>query len=128
MTQLKPGDRVNCRVKQNTIVNPYKECDSITTFEIVSTDKYGYYLYVPPYIMLKGTVKADRYQCKRLEINKKFLDCDIIFIQSSMICKVHSILDGMNCPKCHEFYEMASPNQDDGTFICWSCRNYPPYR
>lgn len=31
--------------------------------------------------------------------------------------------DGMNCCKCKQFFEFAASNQDDGTMICWSCRN-----
>jgi hypothetical protein len=30
---------------------------------------------------------------------------------------------GCSCKKCKEFADMAEPNQDDGTFICWSCRH-----
>jgi formylmethanofuran dehydrogenase subunit E len=28
------------------------------------------------------------------------------------------------CKKCNEIYEFANANQADGTFICYSCRNY----
>lgn len=31
--------------------------------------------------------------------------------------------DGMDCCKCRKFFKFAAPNQDDGTMICWSCRN-----
>lgn len=31
--------------------------------------------------------------------------------------------DGCDCVKCKEFYPFAEPNQDDGTLICFSCRN-----
>lgn len=127
MARLKPGDRVDCRVKQATIVSPYKDFDDIITFEIVAVDKYGYYLYVPPYVTLKKTSKADKYQCKHLGIDKRFLDVDIIFIQENLICRISSILDGLSCSNCGEFHQMASPNQPDGTLICYSCR-FNPYR
>lgn len=32
-------------------------------------------------------------------------------------------LDGFPCKKCTNFYPLALPNQEDGTLICWSCRN-----
>lgn len=32
-------------------------------------------------------------------------------------------LDGFSCKKCHTFYPQALANQNDGTLICWSCRN-----
>lgn len=31
--------------------------------------------------------------------------------------------DGCDCVKCREFYPFAEPNQEDGTLICFSCRN-----
>lgn len=31
--------------------------------------------------------------------------------------------DGCNCKKCKTYYEFAEPNQEDGTLICWACRN-----
>lgn len=127
MARLKPGDRVDCRVKEATIVSPYRDFDDIITFEIVAVDKYGYYLYVPPYITLKGTAKADKYQCKHLGIDKRFLDSDITFIQESSIYRISSVLDGLCCSNCGEFFHMASPNQPDGSLICYSCR-FNPYR
>lgn len=30
---------------------------------------------------------------------------------------------GCSCKKCKDFNNFAEPNQDDGTFICWSCRH-----
>lgn len=33
--------------------------------------------------------------------------------------------DGMLCTKCNSFYEFAEPNQEDGSLICYSCRNNP---
>lgn len=33
--------------------------------------------------------------------------------------------DFCTCKVCKIPYPMAEPNQEDGTLICWSCRNYP---
>lgn len=32
--------------------------------------------------------------------------------------------DGLTCKRCKEFYPYSISNQDDGTLICWSCKNY----
>lgn len=32
--------------------------------------------------------------------------------------------DGCQCKKCLEMYPYAEPNQEDGSLICWACRNY----
>lgn len=125
MTKLKPGDRVDCRVKASTIVSPYKSYDEVKTFEIVAKDDRGYYLYVPHYYYLKGTVVADRYRCKNLGIDKKFLNENIVHIQENMIANVQAKLDGLACIVCKEFYPYAEPNRGDGTLICFSCRQNP---
>lgn len=125
MAKLKSGDRVDCHIKQATIVSPYKDYDEVKTFEIVAKGIFGYYLYVPHHWVLNGTTKADKYQCKALGIDHKFLDERIIYISESMVYKVHTILDGMACKNCKEFFQMATPNQPDGTLICWSCRQNP---
>jgi hypothetical protein len=125
VSKLKPGDRVDCKVKSATIVSPYTNYDEIKTFEIVAVDDQGYYLYVPHYYFLKGTKIADRYRLKKLGINKKFLDENIIHIQENMVAGVQSRLDGMTCQICKDFYPYARGNQEDGTLICFSCRQNP---
>lgn len=32
--------------------------------------------------------------------------------------------DGCTCKKCGDVYPYAEPNQDDGSFKCYSCRKY----
>jgi len=125
MTKLKPGDRVDCRVKASTIVSPYKSYDEIQTFEIVAIDNQGYYLYVPHYYSLKGTTVANSYRCKQLGIDKKFLDENILYIQGNMVAHVHEKMDGLSCCICREFYRYAEPNQPNDTLICYSCRQNP---
>jgi hypothetical protein len=128
MTRLKPGDRIDVRIKSATIVAPYSNYDEIKTFEIVSTDEYGYFLYIPHYFYLKETVIAHKSRCQKFGIDKKFIDENIVYIMENMICHVHEHLDGMKCCKCNEFYHYASPNQENETLICWNCRQYPSYR
>jgi hypothetical protein len=31
--------------------------------------------------------------------------------------------DGLDCKVCKEFYQYAESNQEDGTLICFKCRN-----
>jgi len=31
--------------------------------------------------------------------------------------------DGMICAKCKEYYPYAVPNQNDGSMVCYKCRN-----
>lgn len=32
-------------------------------------------------------------------------------------------LEGCICAKCKEFFPYAEPNMDDGTLVCYNCRN-----
>jgi hypothetical protein len=34
-------------------------------------------------------------------------------------------LDGMFCCKCGQFYDFAEANQEDGSMICYACRQNP---
>ena len=125
MVRLKPGDRVNCRVKEGMIVGAYKEYDEIKTFEIVAVGDYGYYLFVPQYYTIKNTIPIDKHRIKRMSIDDRFLGEDMIHVNDNMVCQVIQQLDGMSCAICKEFFPMAEANQEDGTMICWACRQNP---
>jgi hypothetical protein len=126
MVKLKIGDRVDCCLKSNTIVNPYlSDHDEIKTFEIIAKDKSGYYLFVPSYIFIKNSIKADKYLCKKIGASLKYIDDEVVYIGEGLIYKINYVMDGCLCSRCGEFYYMASPNQLDGTLVCWGCRDNP---
>lgn len=127
MVNLKSGDRVDCRIKDRVIVGPYDAHDEIKTFEIVSTDNYGYYLFVPRYIHINGSKTTDIFRCRQIGIEERFADEQIVYITESMVSGV-SKQDGMRCERCKDYVLMAAANQPDGiTFKCYSCR-FNPYR
>lgn len=124
MTKLKPGDRVDVHINLYAIVGPYDpDYNEVKTFEVVAADRSGYYVYIPCYVMIKGSIAADSHLCKQLGIDKKFLNEQIIFIEERMINKINYIMDGCLCIKCQDFHYQALPNQENGEFICWSCRD-----
>jgi hypothetical protein len=137
MDKFKSGDRIECCVKHNNIINPYdSDYEEIITFEIIGTSSEyshysdysevsGYFLFVPCYRIIKDSVTVTSLLAKQKGINKKFIGEQVVFIQENLISKVSSLLDGLFCCRCHDFYDMASPNQSDGTLLCWSCRKYP---
>jgi hypothetical protein len=70
--------------------------------------------------------------------NKNYLKSKVKFIQlpdlvASTIPMNTSIIfaseiknntrNGCTCRKCGNFNEYAEPNQDDGTFLCFTCKN-----
>lgn len=126
MTKLKPGDRVNCKIKEGSIVIAYKDYDEVRTFEIIAVDEDDYYIFVPDYVFVKESVNLDHYRAKNLNIAPCFIGEQIAFISEGMIYQVSREMDGMCCDKCHDFIQMAQPNQEDSkTFICWSCLSSP---
>jgi hypothetical protein len=136
MAKLKSGDRVECCVKHNNIVSPYGDYEEVITFEIIGvveehshysdySECSGYFLFVPCYRIIKDSVTVSFLLTKQKGINKKFIDEQTIYIQENLISKISSVLDGLFCAHCNEFYDMASPNQIDGTLLCWSCRRNP---
>jgi len=140
MAKLKPGDRVECCVKCNNIVSPYTEdYEEVITFEIIAassnawqyysdySEKSSYFLFVPCYRIIKDSVTITSLLARQNGINKKFIGEETIKIEDNLISKISSILDGLFCAHCHEFYDMAEPNQPDGTLLCWACRR-DPYR
>ena len=127
MNKLKAGDKVCCRIRDNRIVLAYADYDTERSFEIIASDTRGYYIYIPEYFNIYGTIHISPKDIKLLNIKNKFLDCTMMYIVSTMIVKIQSILDGCFCCKCNEFYNYAKPNQDDKTLICFACRKYPIY-
>lgn len=126
MVKLKSGDRVDCCVKWNNITSPYSaDYEEVITFEIISKDESGYYLFVPCYRIIKDSVTVTSLLARREEINKKFIDEQAIYIQENLIFKISSVLDGLFCACCNDFFDMSESNQPDGTLICFSCRSNP---
>jgi len=127
MSRLKPGDTISCMLKGSAIVSPYGSYDETCSFVIVAKDNEGYYLFVPCYQNLKNSVVADQYKCKTLQIDKKYLNENIVYISEKMIASVVKQDEGLNCAVCKEFTRFAEANQKDNTFICYGCR-LNPYR
>jgi hypothetical protein len=126
MPRLKQGDSVTCRVSSAEIVSPYKAYDEIKSFVIVAIDDRGYFLFVPNYMFIKNTIIADKYRCKTLGIEQRFLDEEIVYIAENMVASVERKQEGLHCKVCNEMFPYAKPNQDDGkTLICFSCRQNP---
>lgn len=123
--RLNPGDRVNCRIKEGLIVGSYSEHDEIKTFEVLASGEYGYYLFVPVYYAIKNTITIDKRTLRKHSIDARFLDEEMIHVHENMICEVTQQIDGMSCVICKEFVPMAEANQEDGTLICYCCRQNP---
>lgn len=124
MANLKPGDTVVCRVKHRKIVAASSiRYDEERTFEIISTDSNGCFLYIPDYYPLHDTIEITQSTILSLNILPRFIGSRLIYVLSSYIVRLGARLDGCLCVQCGEFYAFAQPNRGDGKLVCWSCRN-----
>lgn len=129
MARCYPGDRVICHIKDGKIVSNYEDkWEDKDIFDIISLYEEGYIIYVPGSIFLKETISIDRHNHKKYNLDKKFIDSTACFISDYKVVSIYSKIDGMPCIRCKEFFNMAEPNQADGTLLCWSCTKYPFYR
>jgi hypothetical protein len=129
MTQLSPGDRVICRIKDGKISNVYEATwDDVQVFDIISVVNDNYIIYVPQDMALKQTFVLDKAHYKQFNASAKFIDSTVCIINEHEIIDVYSKLDGQCCSKCNEFISMAEPSKTAESFICWSCKKYPSYR
>lgn len=125
MTSLKAGDRVELCLKNSAVVNPHDAHDETKSFEIVATDPFGYYLYSHEHANIRGTHRADAARCRKLGIDLRFVDEEILYITEAYVRR-STKMDGVCCARCKDFVMMAVPNQpDEKTFLCYNCRNYP---
>jgi hypothetical protein len=128
MTQLSPGDRVICRIKDGKISNVYEATwDDTQVFDIISIVNDNYIIYVPIDYPLKQTFILDKAHYKQFNAPIKFIDSTVCIINEHEIVGVHSKLDGMCCSKCGEFISMGAPAKSGDPFICWGCKTYPKY-
>lgn len=125
--ELNPGDKIYCGVKDTELVSCYAEVDEYIIFEIIAKDTRGFFLYIPHYLIIKDTQQVDITLAKSYNINTKFLNCQCAYIGHGKVYKIHSISDGAICKKCCEFSRFASTNQQDGSFLCFTCRTYRNY-
>jgi hypothetical protein len=122
---LKTGDTISCRIKSSLIVSPHNAYDEIKSFVIVAVDEHGYYLFIPHYFYLKDSFTLDISKCKKLDIQQKYLCEEIIYIQENMVAFIESVLDGMNCKICKEYFPYAVANQNNGSLVCYTCKSNP---
>lgn len=125
MVSARIGDRVVCKLRAyEIVVASERKYDDKRVFEVIGVNAQGWFLYVPPYITIKGSAAITKYSLKDGGIDPKFIGWDTIFITSSFLVEVQEQKPGMVCQKCNEFFEHSEANQEDGTMICWGCRNY----
>jgi hypothetical protein len=124
MATLRPGDTVKCRVKDNMLVSCYSSFDAEVSLQIIAVDEDGHYVYIPDHLSIKETFEVDAYTARVFGIRSIFIGSRAIYILPSYVAEIQTKLDGMVCNKCSEFFSFAEANQEDDSFVCFTCRNY----
>jgi hypothetical protein len=123
---LKPGDRVNLilNADRNLIPNYSNHYRYKEDYEIIGIGEGGYVVYVPPYRIIRGEFVIKNTDLQKYGIDIKFVGEKSCYINTNVICGIHSKMDGMTCCRCKEFYKYAEANESGGVFRCYLCRTY----
>ena len=123
-----PDDIVYCRVRGNTIVSLSEKWDAEIPFVIVGISRDNFYiLVVPKYYNIRHSWKIDKSHANDCNIDSKHIGHKALAVPlwkiSKIIRKTPVEQDGMVCHKCKKFHHMAEGNQDDDSFLCYSCKS-----
>lgn len=126
------GDHVVCKTRDGVLVARHERSDAKLTLtvigrQLIDDGVWEYVAYVPEYE--SGTVSS----CFRIRpqfaenfgIQKKYVGELGLTFRRNNVMRLSYRADGLSCSKCEEFFRMAVGNQEDGTLICYSCKQNP---
>lgn len=126
------GDKIYCKIRGNTIISSSdNNYDIQLAFDIIGIDNKNskYIVLVPKHFNIKNCWRVTEEHVENFGVDPNYLDKKAIFIYEDKIdkpnIKATSKVDGMACSRCKDFLFMAGPNQEDGSFKCFSCRENP---
>lgn len=121
------SDVVACKVNDREIVPATTQVyERSVSLEIVAEIEDAYLAFVPVTANLRrGFIYDAKMQRRYPEVDQRFCDSHLIIITESDITRLVQRYDGVCCSQCDEFYAMAEGNQEDGTLICYLCRQNP---
>lgn len=121
------GDKVLIKVKDSVIqLSNSTDYTHLFRLEVIGLREDEYVLLITPIIIITNSFELEsRYDCTKYGIPFLFMHEKALIINDLNIVKTHSKkanCDGMNCVRCLDFFQFSEPNQEDGNFRCWSCR------
>ncbi len=137
--KTKLGDIVNvCLTSDRLHFSRNNSPDTIPAHIIgYENDKYFYSGFPKKGVFVLGfkSKVADSYSRHHVsefsEISKDFYDYAFQYVwynNDVFIKNIECSIDGNWCASCSTYFKYSSSNQKDGSFICWSCRNFPHYK
>jgi hypothetical protein len=126
------GDHVVCKTREHVLVTRFEKYDDKITFTVVGRhsngqDTYDYVVYIPEYeaASIKGAFSIRPSLAEAYGVDKKYIGDLAIIIRKNNIVSIAFKADGLSCKRCKEFFRMAKSNQEDGTLLCYLCRERP---
>jgi len=120
---FRTADEVSVKLKhERIVVASASDYDTKINLEIIAMYDNGYFVFVPSKYNLQGSVYVDKGNAFKLNIPERFLDSRINYITDEHIVSLYNRREGCTCSRCEEFYHHSEPNQEDGSMICYQCR------
>ncbi len=125
------GDIVICRTYEGCIIpKDSTPWEKEKPFKVIGTMREdgvtSWALYIPPDYGIKNGTKITPWIMNKFNIEAKYKGDKTFFVVDEHIIKVHRYSDALRCSgPCKQWIAMAEPNQENGTFICWECRDNP---
>jgi hypothetical protein len=126
------GDEVSCKISGGIIlfsgVSSWEDKKSymIIGSKMLEAGTIEFIVYVPQgEYMIRDTFRLSKRIRNPYYIADKFEGEWGAFIRPSQIFRLERRYDGMQCRNCDEYYDMSEPNQENGTMICYLCRQDP---
>lgn len=129
----KVSDEVVCKIKDNKVVPANASIyDETIILEVLAVDEGddegdddGFMLFVPQKHCLQGAVTLTNKVINENDIQPRFLESNAVYVLRNCVVRLHHRRDGMACNNCKEFFHLAESNQEDGTLVCYLCRQNP---
>ena len=130
---IKPGNLVEIKLNNSTIEYLDSTEGSFVKVKVLATRLYsrrvllclkGLNINESIYSKLNWTKQAETEETEVITNITDYNGTSCVWLDLLKIREVIA-LDGSTCKKCKDYCRMAQPNQEDGSFICFSCRNNP---
>jgi formylmethanofuran dehydrogenase subunit E len=132
MDGCRAGDHVVCKLRDGNIAARHERSEDRVTLTvagriILDENTWEYVAYIPEYEaqMVKSAFKIRPELAKRYGMHPKYVGEFGVTLRKNNIIRVSHRPDGLTCSNCDEFYDKAEANQEDGSLVCWSCRQNP---
>lgn len=126
------GDHVSCKFRNKLLIARHERGEGHVVLTIAGKvqieDAIEYVAYIPPEsisCIVDSSFTIRPQLAVEYGIHRKYVGEQGITLRKNNIWRVVFHADGMACKRCEEFFPKAESNQEDGTLVCYQCRQNP---